>query len=34
MSNLGGLGFLRIAVLAAGFNGDDWPEQFGAILAK
>ena len=33
MPNLGGLRMSQVAVLAPGFSGDDWPEQFGAIPA-
>ena len=33
MSNLGGLGFSQIAVLATGFSCDDWPAQFGGVSA-
>ena len=31
MPNMGGLGFSQVAVLAAGFSSDDWPDQFGVI---
>ena len=34
MPNMGGLGFSQVAVLAAGFGGNDWLTQFGAIPAR
>ena len=33
MSDLGGIGFSRIAELALGISSDDWTDQFGTISA-
>ena len=33
MPNLGGLRMSQVAVLAPGFSGEDWPDQFGVIPA-